>query len=108
MNTLLREVAGAGLIAVLSLFSLSALAKGAPKASRSPEIGVITGLEQGDVACYLSYKTLDGKLKQAMGTPELCGDVTLLNKRSELSLREGKVLGPVSYTHLTLPTILRV
>ena len=94
MKTLSRKAAAASLIAALTLCSQSALAKDASKPRSSPEIGVITGLEPGDVGCYLSYKALDGKPKQAMGTPELCGDVTLLNKRSELSLKEGKVLGP--------------
>lgn len=94
VKTLWREMADAGLIIAISLCSLSALAKEAPKTHELSEIGVITNLEQGDVACYLSYKTPDGKLKQAMGTHELCGDVTLLNKRSALTLKEGKVLGP--------------
>ena len=70
----------------------SAFARLAP-GDKPPKIVTITEMEAGDVGCYLTYKTLDGKVEHALAAHELCSQVTLLNKRSRLMFRQASVLG---------------
>ena len=70
----------------------SALARLAPGA-KPPQIVTITGMELGDVACYLTYKNLEGKVEEALAVHDLCSQVTLLNKRSRIIFRQAQVLG---------------
>ena len=75
------------------LVALSVPATATADKPTSPQVVVITKMEHGDVACYLTFKNSEGKSQNVLGYHEICSQVELLNKRSEIGFSQAKVAG---------------
>lgn len=80
-------------VLLLVWLPLSSAVAGEEEIAKSPEVAVVTKMELGDVACYLSYRNAAGEIKEALAAHEICSQVTLLNKTTELTFERSRVLG---------------
>ncbi len=75
------------------LVALSVPAIASTDKPTSPQVVVITKMEHGDVACYLTFKNSAGKSQNVLGVHKICSQVELLNKRSKIRFNQAKVAG---------------
>ena len=76
------------------------------------DVGVDFGITNSDIAIKsdesVSYKTLKSEKNIHLSLKNIIKDLQSNSVLNNICVTGGKHLDPVSYTHLTLPTILRV
>ena len=74
-------------------FPLVSLAGNQTTSTKRPQVVVITAMEMGDVACYLTFRNEAWEEKTALASHDICSQVTLLYQKSEITFRQATVLG---------------
>jgi hypothetical protein len=83
-------------LAALAVFPFAATAQSPGTVKVGKEIkktvGVVTELQAGDVACYLTLKDDKGAVFHEMGDFEICEKSSLIGKRVTLTYKMGNVM----------------
>jgi hypothetical protein len=81
-------------VALVGLLIPGVAAAQSPPPAAKPAVATITGMQAGDVACYLTLRDEAGATSDAMADFAICDKPSLVGRRVRLTWQMGNVQAP--------------